>query len=101
MSENLRPGDRFTVIGLDGTEHHDTVHSIRYTSAEPEILRRPTGWRKVLRGWTPRRWRKPLPVARPYKAAEYEVIGVSDVARRADLARERMFTTVKHLMQHE
>lgn len=95
---NLHPGDRFTVIGPDGVAHHDTVHSIHYRSAEPEVLQRPTGWRKVLRNLTPKRRRKPLPVVRPYRPGGVEVIGISKVGRRAQHTLDDMSAAVDRLL---
>lgn len=95
---DLKPGDRYTIKDVDGAEHHDTVHTIRYRSAEAEIRQRATGWRRVLREFTPKRWRKPLPIVRPYRPADVEVIGVSEVGRRAQLKMEDMLATVNRLV---
>lgn len=95
---DLKPGDRYIVRGMDGAEKEDTVHSIHYRSAEPEIRQRPTGWRRILRQLTPRRWRKPLPIARPYKPAQYEVVGVSDHRRRAELVAESVNRTLARIL---
>ncbi len=98
MDVNLHPGDRFTVIGLDGKQHLDTVHSILYRSAQPEILKQPEGWRRILRNITPRRWRKPLPVLRPYEPTSTEIIGMSQVGRRAELTVADMNAKLKKLL---
>lgn len=94
----MKPGDRIKVMRIDGTEYEDTVHSVRYRSAEPEILQHPTGWRRILRQLTPARWRKPLPIAQPYRPEEFEVICVSEVGRRAARAAGDIRRTVDRLL---
>lgn len=79
---DIHLGDRFTTVGPDGVTYTDYIHSVRYLSAEPEIRQQPSGWRRVLRNWTPRRWRKPLPITRPYRPASTEFIGKSGVVHR-------------------
>jgi hypothetical protein len=96
---NLKPGDSFIVRNMDGTEHTDTVHNIRYRSAHPEIRRHPSGWRRILRILTPSRWRKPLPIIRPYKPASFEVIGVSEKGRRAQRCAEDIHTLIARLLK--
>jgi hypothetical protein len=95
---NLKPGDSFIVRDVDGTEHKDIVHSIRYRSAQPEIRKRPTGLRRILRVLTPRCWRKQLPIVQPYQPANTEVIGVSEVRRRAQRSVEDIHTAVNRLL---
>jgi hypothetical protein len=99
MSEDIdvKPGMRITVV-RDGLEFQDTVHSVRYRSAQPEILRRPTGLRLVVRRLTPQRWRKPLPVLRPYQPASTEVICVGEVDRRALRMAEDVESTIHRLL---
>lgn len=63
-------GDLVSFVGLDGAVRTERVESATYTSPEPEIRKRPTGLRRIARSLTPRRWRKPLPIVRPYKPAE-------------------------------
>lgn len=94
----LNPGDRYIVRDVDGSEFEDTVHSVHYRSAEPEIRQRLTGWRRVLRNLTPRRWRKPLAIVQPYKPAEVEVVGMSNHARRAELMAERVNQTLDRVL---
>lgn len=91
---DLKPGGRFIVRD----EYTDTIHSVHYRSAEPEIRQHPTGWRRILRNLTPQRWRKPLPVARPSRPAEYEVVPMSDHRRRAELAAERITRTLDRII---
>lgn len=97
---HLNPGDRYTVIGLDGEQHEDIVHSIRYRDARPEIRQHPRGWRRILRAVTPRRWRKPLPIVRPYRPGGVEVIGQGEYARRAARVAEDMHETISRLLDH-
>lgn len=95
---NLHLGDKYTVIGLNGEQHHDIVHSIRCTRARPEIRQQPHGWRRILRTLTPRRWRRPLPIVQPYQPASVEVIGKSEHARRAARIAEDMNRTISRLL---
>ena len=92
----LTPGQKVAVqIGDELIE--DTVHSWRYTSAKPEIQQRPTGWRRIIRALTPTRFRKPLPITRPYQPASVEVIMSSERERRAKRIAEDMNATLRTL----
>jgi hypothetical protein len=65
----ITPGTAITTIGTDGVERTGVVQSVHYSGPEPEIVARPHGWRAAIRRMTPQRWRRPLPVVRPYKPA--------------------------------
>ncbi len=94
MSDSIVPGQKIAVqIGDRLIE--DTVHTVRYVSAQPEIRQHPTGWRRLLRAVTPRRWRKPLPIVREYQPATTEVIMSSEYARRAKHSMERTDRALK------
>lgn len=96
MSDSIVPGQKIAVqIGDELLE--DTVHTVIYKDARPEIRRHPTGWRKLLRRLTPRRWRKPLPVLRPAEPASMEVVTTGQYGRRAQLTAERMNRTLKEM----
>lgn len=95
---DLHLGDRYTIKYPSGLEFHDTVHSIRYSSAQPEIRQHPTGWRRILRNLTPHRWRKPLPIVRPYQPATTEVIGKSEIARRATRKTEEIAAAINRTL---
>lgn len=93
---HLVPGSKMAVqIGDELIE--DTVHSWRYTSAKPEIRKHPTGWHRIVRALTPVRWRKPLPIIRPYQPANMEVIMSSERARRAKRVAEDMGAALRTL----
>lgn len=96
---NLQPGDRFIVRDVDGTEYQDTVHSIHYRSARPEIRQHPTGWRRTMRNLTPHRWRKPLPVVHPYEPAHTEVVGMSNHRRRSELMADNVTRTLNRILR--
>ncbi len=82
LGPNIHPGAKIAVQVGDDEFIEDTVHSVYYRDARPEVLkRRPTGWRKVLRQLTPPRFRKPLPVVRPYQPAQTEVIMTGEHGR--------------------
>ncbi len=93
---HLVPGSKMAVqIGDELIE--DTVHSWRYTSAKPEIRQQPQGWRRIIRALTPTRFRKPLPITRPYQPASMEVIMSSERERRAKRVAEDMNATLRTL----
>lgn len=94
---DLHVGDRYTAVGPDNAMYTDYIHSVRYSSAEPEIRQQPTGWRCVLRSLTPRRWRKPLPIIRPYRPEGMEIIGKSEYLRRAAQTVEDIITKLDRL----
>jgi hypothetical protein len=93
---HLVPGSQMAVqVGDELIE--GTIESVHYTSAKPEIRQHPTGWRRVLRSLTPIRWRKPLPIVRPYQPAGMEVITVSERERRAKRVAENMRAALRDL----
>jgi len=94
----LQLGDSFTVRDKDGNEHSDIVHGIRYRSAQTEIRQQLTGWRRIVRNLTPHRWRKPLPIARPYRPVEMEVIGDSEIGRRAQRVYDDIAAAIDRLL---
>lgn len=94
----LAPGSKMVVqVGDELIE--DTVHTVRYTSAKAEIRQQPTGWRRIVWSLTPTRWRKPLPIIRPYQPAGVEIVPASDHVRRAQLAAERTGRALDALLQ--
>lgn len=96
MSDDKTPQKIAIQIGDELIE--DTVHSVRYTSARPEIRQHPTGWRKWLRAVTPRQWRKPLPVVRPHQPAAVEVITAGDVQRERERRQYRAMKDMNHAL---
>lgn len=100
MSEQpvVRPGAKIAVqVGDELIE--DTVHSVHYRDAQPEVVKHPTGWRKLLRALTPARWRKPLPVVRPYRPAQTEVIMTGEHGRRLARTLEDMNRVINDMMR--
>lgn len=95
---HVRPGEKIAIqVGDELVE--DTVHTVIYRDARPEILKRPTGWRKLLRQLTPARWRKPLPIVRPAEPAHTEIVTVGNCARRAELLAERVQRTIDKMLR--
>lgn len=62
---DIKPGDRIASVGLDGVMRTGKISSVVHTPAQPARRIQPTGWRKVARALTPKRWRKPLPMQPP------------------------------------
>jgi hypothetical protein len=74
----IKPGDRIgvkigdEVVLTDAEDEPLIVQSVRYSSAEPEIVRRLSRWQRMVRALTPRRFRKSL-VVREAKPATVTV----------------------------
>jgi hypothetical protein len=70
---DLKLGDRFSVE-CNGVLYADTVESVHYSSGSPAVYRTLNRWQRVVRGLTPRRWRKSL-LVRPTELPSVMVNG--------------------------
>ena len=72
----LKVGDPITV-SRDGRTITQIVSEIGYRSAEPAIYKRLTRWEELVRRFTPRRFRKPIPVVREARPPEFTIETIS------------------------
>lgn len=68
----IQPGSRIAVE-IGGVLYTDTVQSVISYSAEPPIYPTLGWWHRLLRRFTPRRWRKPIQPIRPGKPASMTI----------------------------
>lgn len=67
------PGSKIAVE-KDGVLYTDTVQSVRWQSGEPAIWPELSWWQRLVRRFTPGRWRKPL---KPIREATLPSVEIS------------------------
>lgn len=70
---DMKLGDEVGYIDADGVLHTETVESVAYTSPTAAIWPRLSWWQRLVRRFTPARWREPLQPSRPAEPAQFTI----------------------------
>lgn len=88
MDNHIGPGSLVT-FSRNGVTRTERIKSVGYSSGKPAIYDSLNWWQRAIRGVTPQRWRKPIPVIReaelPQVTLVYEGSEADAVRRHLDM----------------